>query len=265
MEILSIEKLIIYPIKSFAGIEVDACNALKSGFEWDRRWMLVDKENNFISQRNHSILALFKTSIENSDLIVSFQNQKLSFEKNQETGKILNVKIWKDRVNAFEVSASANSFFSNMLKQNVKLVKLKSEDKRIKVLNETPFETDVSLADGYPYLIVGTESINTLNAKLEQKIDYRRFRPNIIVKTFKAHEEDKWKTMKIGNLTVKMIKPCVRCNVIGIDQDNGNSSKEPTLSLSKYRKEENNIIFGMNAIALSECKIKIEDKIQIFS
>lgn len=258
-----IENLIVYPIKSFAGIEVESQKALESGFEWDRRWMLIDENNRFISQREHSILALFKVEIDKDKLKISYKNSSLMFDKNQEIGSGLKVEIWKDIVNSFEVSLEANTYFSNLLNQKVKLVKSDVEGQRLKRLDEIPFKTDLNLADGYPYLILGTESIRNLNARIKNPIDYRRFRPNILIRTTSAHEEDNWKNLKIGQVNFNMIKPCVRCNVIGIDQDKGLHYKEPTLELSKYRKENNSIIFGMNAIVINKNIINLNDEVYV--
>jgi len=256
----TLDKIIIYPIKSFAGIEVESHEALKSGFEMDRRWMLVDENNKFISQREHAILALFKVMIKGENIQINFKNNALSFDINKTNSNIFKVKIWNDIVDANEVSAEANGFFSGILNQNVKLVKLNKEGKRLKTLKVEPYKTDLNLSDGY--LILGTESVNGLMNRINHPIDYRRFRPNILINTISMHEEDTWDNFKIGNVDFKMIKPCVRCNVLGIDQDNGNITKEPTRELAKYRKINNNIIFGMNAIALNSGLIELNNPIK---
>ena len=43
-----VKELYIYPIKSLAGIRVESAKAEEMGFENDRRWMLIDKNNQFI-------------------------------------------------------------------------------------------------------------------------------------------------------------------------------------------------------------------------
>jgi uncharacterized protein YcbX len=44
----TVTELYIYPIKSLAGIRVESAKAEEMGFENDRRWMLIDKNNLFI-------------------------------------------------------------------------------------------------------------------------------------------------------------------------------------------------------------------------
>lgn len=50
----TISKLITYPIKSCAGVEMDATEYSLKGLKWDRHWMLVDSENKkMVTARSH--------------------------------------------------------------------------------------------------------------------------------------------------------------------------------------------------------------------
>ena len=60
-----------------------------------------------------------------------------------------------------------------------------------------------------------------------------------------------------------MIKPCVRCNVITINQETAEISKEPLKTLATYRRGGQGVIFAMNAIALNTGKINLEEEIEI--
>ena len=48
---LQISELYIYPIKSLPGISLTQARVTDRGFEYDRRWMLVDENNIFLTQR----------------------------------------------------------------------------------------------------------------------------------------------------------------------------------------------------------------------
>ncbi|NNF33270.1 MAG: MOSC domain-containing protein, partial [Saprospiraceae bacterium] len=69
-------------------------------------------------------------------------------------------------------------------------------------LNE---EIEVSFADGYPYLIIGTASIDDLNHKIGSPVDINRFRPNILINTKSAFEEDLWKVVSIGESDLQVV------------------------------------------------------------
>ena len=48
---LTVSELFIYPIKSLGGISVSSAKISDRGIDFDRRWMLVDENNRFLTQR----------------------------------------------------------------------------------------------------------------------------------------------------------------------------------------------------------------------
>jgi uncharacterized protein YcbX len=123
----------------------------------------------------------------------------------------------------------------------------------------------VSLADGYPFLIIGEESLHNLNARLEEKIEMRRFRPNFVFKGGKAFNEDTWSNFTIGNISFIGVKPCARCQLTTVDPDTGKKGVEPIKTLATFRASNNKILFGQNLVALTEGEIKVGDELTINS
>lgn len=246
------------------GIKVESCKVLPDGFEHDRRWMLVDETGKFMSQREDAKMALFNCQIENENLIVSYQDDKLEIPLAADSEIIKRVSVWSSKLKAPELSPSISQWFSERLDKKCHFVKKTSISKRSKRLFVPPFKSTVSFADGYPYLILGTASMDELNNRLDKELHIDRFRANIIVTTNEAHEEDEWKgKIKIGSATLQGIKPCARCQVITIDQNTGEKGKEPLKTLATYRKKRNKIYFGQNAIAINEGLIKVGDSLII--
>ena len=64
---------------------------------------------------------------------------------------------------------------------------------------------------------------------------------------------------------MKVIKPCARCSVVTIDQQAGEVGKEPLKTLASYRKKDNKIFFGANAIALKEGVVSVGDPISFLN
>jgi uncharacterized protein YcbX len=60
---IKVSKLFYYPIKSCKGIEVTSAVTSKTGFKYDRSFMLVDKNLKFISQRTFPQLALVEIDL----------------------------------------------------------------------------------------------------------------------------------------------------------------------------------------------------------
>jgi uncharacterized protein YcbX len=129
----TIEKLYVYPVKGLKGIEVEQALFEKEGLQYDRRWMIVDVEDQkFISQRSHPQLALFKTTIENGKLSIHHEGDYVSFDLSLYNPDLpLDVTVWNDTVNCHEVDTSISYWLSTKLDSPCKLVTLTDRNARI--------------------------------------------------------------------------------------------------------------------------------------
>lgn len=256
-----VKELYIYPIKSLAGISIQRAKAEEMGFENDRRWMLIDDENQFITQREYPKLSQFYPKIKDESIEISHYNSTHEFFTNENLDEIIFSKVWDDETKVVEVNKATSKWFSEVLGFSCKLVKiLKKGDRKHNSsrLNQT---LNVSLADGYPYLLIGSESLALLNQRLEEKITIQRFRPNIVITTKFPHEEDFFDTFQIGNVKFKNAKPCARCVMINNNPKTGVVLKEPLKTLSTYRTSHNNVFFGTNILCLNEGIIAVGDSL----
>lgn len=256
-----VKEIYIYPIKSLAGISCQNAFAEEMGFENDRRWMLIDGDNQFITQREHRILSQFYPQISDGKINITFQDYKHEFSIEEHLDNPIEVNVWDDKSEVVEVNKLTSNWFSEQLGFECKLVKIiKSGDRKHESsrLKET---FNVSLADGYPYLMIGNKSLDFLNEKLADKITILRFRPNIVISTQTPHEEDDFTTFKIGEVQFKNVKPCGRCIMVNNDPENGKLKKEPLKTLSKYRVVNNSVLFGTNIVSLNSGVISVGDEI----
>jgi len=245
------------------GSSVESANALERGFENDRRYMLIDKEGTFISQRTHPELVFFYPQVSQESLTISYKNKSFKIPLNSILQNTIATTIFDKPVPATEVSNEANSWFSTIMNQDIRLVKMGEKNIRHKNLIKGPDQVEVSFADGYPYLIIGTASLKNLNSKLAQELGFERFRPNIVLETHDPHIEDTWDDVKIGEGQFLVVKSCARCPVVTVDQVNGIKSKEPLKTLASFRKKENSIYFGANAISRKVSSIRVSDEVTI--
>ena len=51
---IRLSSIVVYPFKSLGGISLDEVDLDQFGPKHDRRWMLVDDKNSFLTQRQHS-------------------------------------------------------------------------------------------------------------------------------------------------------------------------------------------------------------------
>ncbi|MGK9476789.1 MOSC domain-containing protein [Melioribacter sp. OK-6-Me] len=245
-----LSEIFIYPFKSLGGISVKTAEVTDRGLKYDRRFMLVDGKGNFLTQRKLPIMALIKPEIIESGFRLRYMKDNRTFEIpfSPEAHESLKVKIWDDEVAAFLVSKEADRWFGEILNVDCRLVFMdecvkRYVDKKYATRNEL-----VSFADGFPFLIIGEESLSDLNSRMKVKIPMNRFRPNFVFKGGAPYDEDKWESFLLNGIKFYVVKPCSRCVITTVDQTNGAKSEEPLKTLSLYRKEGNKIFFGQNLL-----------------
>jgi uncharacterized protein len=263
---LIVEELFVYPIKSLGGIRIKSAILEERGFKYDRRWMLRDKEGNFLTQRNLASMALFQVEIEEDVLKVfdkagNLSPLKISFEPNIDQEKY--VRVWDDTCLAKEVGKEVNEWFSQALGFQAELVYMPEHSNRPSNPLYTFKNERVSFADAMPYLITGYSSLNDLNSKAEYPVNILRFRPNIVFSGGKPFAEDNWKKIKIGDNVFYGVKQCGRCVVTTIDQETAEKGKEPLKTLSAYRFNGKSVIFGKYLTVEGSGTISLGDKIEI--
>ena len=262
----TISSINIFPVKSLSGISLFKSKVEERGFQYDRRWMIVDSDNLFMTQRKFPQMVFIDVKIEDGKLIFQHRINKanrLELPLAEFPQKKVSVKVWEDTCEAVEYGKAINDWFTGMLEYKCKLVYMPDRTER-KTSTQYFSETkNVSFADGYPFLIIGEESLNFLNSKLIEPITMNQFRPNIVFSGGKEHDEDAWENIKIGHLNFSVGKPCARCVVTTINPRNSKKGKEPLATLSKYRNVDNKILFGQNAISHDYGIIKIGDKITV--
>lgn len=254
---MRISELNIYPIKSLKGISVDSAVVEARGLQHDRRWMLVDAQGGFLTQREVPKMATVGVDIRDDGLLVSasgITTTVIPFEPN--TGDQLNVTVWGTNSEAIGYGRGVNQWFSQVLGIECKLVYMPDDAGR--VINElfNAGDDKVSFADGYPQLVIGEASLADLNSKIDERLPMNRFRPNIVVTGSEAFAEDNWKRISVGDAVFRSTKPCARCVITTIEQARGEfDGKEPLKTLASYRQAKDVIpdrfeSFGMNATAV---------------
>ena len=262
-----ISELYIYPIKSLAGIQLNEAVMTDRGFQYDRRWMLIDNNNRFISQRECAKMALLKTHISDHQLTVtdtsnnSFINIPLTTEKQ----KLIQVSIWDDECLGQLINDDINNWFTNTLGRDIRLVYMPDSTKRFTDPAYAPADSITSFSDAYPFLIIGQSSLDDLNNRLNAKVQINRFRPNIVFTGGAPYQEDVMDSFTINNIRFNGVKLCARCPIITIDQSDASKGKEPTKTLASYRAKNNKIYFGQNLVHTDKGTITVGDELFITS
>ncbi|MEI7839703.1 MAG: MOSC N-terminal beta barrel domain-containing protein [Methylococcaceae bacterium] len=260
----TLSDIFIYPVKSLAGIRVSQWDVVETGLRYDRQWMLIDENGQFVSQRRLPKMAMIHTRLTDSELILSapdFADFTLSLEP--QWGAIIQSTVWKDCCAAQHVSDAADAWFSAVLQQSCQLVYLPTDTKRSVDLNYANAVDRVAFADGFPFLIVSENSLHALNSALETPVEMARFRPNLVISGCAAYAEDSWREIQIGDLDFRLPKPCSRCSVPAINPQTAEVGKEPLTTLSRLRQWQNKIYFGQNALHNQSGKLAVGDNVKV--
>lgn len=270
---LKLSEIYIYPIKSLGGIRLEKAKITTRGLENDRRFMLIDENGRFLTQREHHELAVFQTEIEGESLIITNKKDGSSIKiptKHSIVDAInhpINVQIWDDETSAIEVSKEASNWLTEALGIPTRLVYMHEDSQRKTDAQYSLTGNEItSFSDGYPILIAGQSSLNDLNSRLENPVNINRFRPNFVFTDGEAFEEDDWHEFTIGDVGFFGVKPCSRCVMTTIDQESGEKNgNEPLFTLNKYRKAGNKILFGQNVLVSQLGTVSVGDDVTVLS
>jgi hypothetical protein len=104
-----------------------------------------------------------------------------------------------------------------------------------------------------------------LNRRLEEPVEMLRFRPNIVVSGAAPHEEDAWRSIRVGDVECAVVRPCARCVVPTIDPATGIAGREPSRTLAAYRKWDRKVWFGQNAVHRSPGNLHISAAVHVLA
>jgi uncharacterized protein YcbX len=264
-----VSELYVYPIKSLRGIALQSAQLEPRGIQHDRRWMLIDDDGVFISQREAHRMALIDVAITPKGLQVTAPDHGSITIPFMPEGGELSTRIWNDSVDAVLASRAANEWFSQFLGMSCRLVYMPESTERIVDPTYVDEKRIVGFADAFPLLIIGTGSLEELNNRLakrgEQPLPMQRFRPNIVVAGTRAHDEDGWEQIRIGEVDIDVVKPCGRCAITTIDVATGEAGVEPLRTLNSYRKRGSKVMFGQNAVNRKLGTINVADVVSILT
>src|SRR5258708_3426367 len=212
----------IYPLKSCAPLERDAAHVETRGLAHDRRWMVIDAENKFITGREEARLTLIRALPEGHALrLDALDMPPLRVDPPHAGATRVESAVWGAAVTPRLASSEAHAWLSAFLGRPVRLVHMDADCRRaLKAKYEGKYGTDideVSFADGFPLLLISQAALDLLNSKLAQPLPILRFRPNLVVAGTAPHAEDSWKRIRIGAVEFEVAKPCTRCVFTTVD------------------------------------------------
>jgi len=262
---LELSSLNTYPIKSAGGVALSQSQVTARGLLHDRRWLVCDRNGEFLTQRTLPKMALIQVEIGDTLRLSMSDNAYAALELPlvPTAAAPMRVEVWGDICMAWSMGGAAAQWLSDALGVDCQLVYMPESTQR--PVDHGRFDMPNSFADAYPFLLLSEASLADLNGRLDQPVSMNRFRPNLVVKGCEPFAEDDWRQIKIGEITFDVVKACARCSIPGLEQSTGKQGKEPLKTLATYRRWEQAIWFGQNLLARGGGVLQVGDAVEIIS
>ena len=262
MSSLVLAELNVYPVKSCKGISLQSAYLEARGLRHDRRWMVVDEHDRFITQREMPRLALVSPALEADHLVLTAPRMpELKVPFRMTSANVRPVTVWDDVVSAADVGDEARSWFSSFLGIPAGLVHM--PDTADRPVSMKGHASQVSFADATPLLLISESSLVDLNSRLAEPLPMNRFRPNLVVRGCEPYAEDSWMEMVLGNVRLHAAELCTRCVTTTVNQLTGEKGREPLRTLATYREHDGGVIFGHRLIHVGPGLLKVGDEARI--
>ncbi|RKF15767.1 MOSC domain-containing protein [Alginatibacterium sediminis] len=257
-----VSNLTVYPIKSCSGNDVASSKVGELGLEYDRTWLISDRNGAMFTGRTHPKITQLRVSTDSNACYLIIPNQAPIALESQAWDSAIDVDVWSSSINALSAPSATNLALSEFLGVDCVLSVFTAQSQR-KVKNR---QSQVAFADAYPILIVSQSSLDELNRRSPETINMAQFRPNIVVQGTEAFAEDHWKRIRIAGVEYELCGPSSRCifTTLKPGTEHYDANKEPLTTLKSFRLgNSGDVYFGENAVALGEGNISIGDDIEI--
>lgn len=239
-----------YPVKSMRGVAATTLELDEKGIVGDRRWMVVDAEGKFVTQRTVPELVRLQPELRPGGLRIDDGASCLDVALPALTAQRRTVTVWRDTFAALDAGPEAAAWLSLRLGFACRLVAF-APDVRREVDVTYAKDAQTTFTDAYPLLIVNEASLEALNAALPAPIPMERFRSNLVVRAQSPWVEDGWSRLEIDGLPLDGVKPCGRCVAITTDQRTGARPQGPlplTALTALHSAPGRGALFGMNLV-----------------
>lgn len=268
-----------FPLKSGAPLMHDVASVEARGIAGDRRWMVIDANGKFVTGRQQSRLTLvharpqpagsYDTASDGAALVLDAPGMPTLRVEAALDGARVQTDVWGTAVAPLLAPAEAHAWLSTFLGMPCRLVYMDTKCIRaVKAMYDGRYGRDddvVSLADGFPVLLISQAALDQLNGKLARPVPMLRFRPNLVVAGTAPHAEDGWKRVRIGACEFDVVKPCTRCVFTTVDFERGERDPggEPLRTLTTYRRTPDGVTFGQNLIPRRLGMLHVGDAVDV--
>lgn len=260
-----VASLTVFPIKGCAGMAVDRRAVTATGLAGDRRFMVVDTDGRFRTQRRHPLLATVRPHLDGDRLTLAADDLEPCTLDVVDDGPRRRVEIFGKEHPALDQGDDAADWLSDVLGVQSRLVGVTPEHHR-------PTDGLVpglsGWADSGSLLLLSRAAADELSDRATERtgepIPLERFRANVVLTDCPAHAEDDLDRVTLGTARLAFAKQAVRCAVVTVDQRTGaRVGPEPLETLATYRLLEAGVVFGAKYTVLEPGEVAVGDALRV--
>ncbi len=231
----TVTELHVYPVKSCAGVPLQEAIAGPYGLEGDREWQVVDEHGVPMTQRDHPRLATVRPSLIEGGLRLEAPGLPAIEVRRPEVAEVTCQSYLGIEVRLGDAGDGAAELFSEVTGRPSRLLGVAEGYRRRLPEGLDVIGQDLSLADVAPVHVINRDSVEVLLAGADEPFDTGRFRANVVVDTGEPWAEDRWRSVRVGDVELGSLLPWPRCAIPQVDQRSGERQKEPARVLRRAR------------------------------
>lgn len=256
-----------YPIKSCAGVALDAGTFGPAGVAGDRSFMVVDDDGKFRTQRDDPLLATIHPRLSDDGGHLALRADgagEVGVEVDRD-GPRRPVTLFGADYTGIDQGPEAAGWISEVVGAPCRLVRVPPEHQRV---TDGLNPGSAGYADSGAVHVLSTASLRGLTERIGgEAVPMSRFRPNIVVDGWdEPHREDRALGLAIGGVRLGFSKLAVRCAMTLVDQDAGRrAGPEPLRSLAGYRRDPggSGVVFGAKFAVLQPGVVAVGDGVDV--
>lgn len=255
-----------YPVKSLGGHALRAASVGTRGIDGDRRWMVIDARDRFVTRREVPAMARLRVDVTPTGLAITGPSGACHPVTPGDDAPLVDATVWRSTVAVRLGNEAADAFLSESLGRPVRLAYQHEASRRAIDPAFSRAGDHVNLADGFPLLVTTTASLDALNRRLATPVTMERFRANLVVDGAAPWDEDRWRRIRIGTVELHLARPCSRCIVVTQQPHTGErlDGNEPLSTLRAMgRLAPGGIMFGQNAIPDRLGTLRVGDAVEV--
>ncbi|POP53030.1 MOSC domain-containing protein [Zhongshania marina] len=254
-----------YPVKSMAGASMPSLAVTDWGPNLDRRWMVIDSQKRFITQRQLPRMCRLSASLSDAGIRIQSLDEPSLFIDVPEPMQApqYEVAVWSDNCAAMDAGDEVATWLSDILGKSLRLCFMAETTHRQVDTQFAELGSRVSFADGFPFLLCSEASLAVLSKALGRGLAVQRFRPNIVVAGSEAFAEDEWRRIRIANIEFDVLKPCSRCAIPTVNLDTAEREADVFKMLRAERSKNGEVYFGQNLVHRGSGELAVGQRVEV--